>query len=179
MNQYEVWIKALKHTQIIRSRVKSLSSSDDTMMSYIFLSESSVNLGDTVVRRGEVKIDKPAIILPSNMPQFEGFDFGDEKQSLPDSIANFFLVRGISIPSYHYNNKTSSLDIFEGRLTKAISFYRDELQQQENVSTGLIAGPEECWQFSVLLYNCSQVVKNSGQDIQRLFKEFNDKQDNG
>lgn len=175
MNQYDAWLKALKHTQIIRARVRSLRTDGDTLMPYIFLSESLINKGDTVVRKGEVRIERPSIIVPPNMPQFEGFEFDSLGQSLPDSIANFFLVRGISVPSYHYNNRTNSLDIFEGRLIKAISYYRDELQRQENVSTGLIVGLEECWQFSILLYNCSQVIKNAGQDIQRLLDEFNDR----
>ena len=178
MTIYDAWIKALKHTQIIHSRVKSLCADADTVMPYIFLSESSVNPGDTVVRKGEVSIQKPSLILPPNIPQFEGFEFQDEEEqmnSLPTSIANFFLVRGVSIPSYHYNNKTSVLDVFEGRLTKAIAYYRDELRREENVSTGLVAGPDDCWQFSVLLYNCAQVVKNADNDIQRLLDEFQDR----
>ena len=171
-SQYDIWIKALKHTQIIRSRIKSLQTDEDTPMPYIFLAESSINKGDTVVRKGDVKIEKPSLILPPNIPKFEGFDFESNEQSLPDSIANFFLVRGISLPSYQYNNQTNELDVFEGRLIKAVAYYRDELQRHENVNTGLIVGPEDCWQFSVLLYNCTQVVKNAGQDIQRLLDEF-------
>jgi hypothetical protein len=179
MNIYDAWIKALKHTQIICSRVKSLSVDRDTVMPYIFLSESGINHGDTVVRKGEVSIQKPSLILPPNIPQFEGFDFDGEDgmKSLPTSIANFFLVRGVSIPSYHYNNKTNALDVFEGRLSKAIAYYRDELRRQENVSTGLVVGPDDCWQFSVLLYNCAQVVKNADYDIQRLIDEFQDRLD--
>ena len=179
MNHYDAWIQALKHTQIIRSRVRALQTREDTPMPYIFLAESRVNIGDTVVRWGEVMIQRPSLILPPNVPQFDGFEFGgseseDDEKGLPTSIANFFLVRGITIPSYHYNNKTSSLDVFEGRLTKAIAYYRDKLQQEENVRTGLVIGPEECWQFSVLLYNCTQVVKNADHDIERLMKEFRD-----
>ncbi|MEW5894965.1 MAG: hypothetical protein AB1650_04315 [Candidatus Omnitrophota bacterium] len=171
MDIYDKWIEALKNTQIIRPRVSSLHFDTDTPMPYVFLGESSVNHGDTVVRKGEVSIRKPSLILPANMPQLEGFEF-EGGGSLPDSIANFFIVRGISIPSYHYNNKTVQIDVFEGRLSKAIAFYRDELQRTEDVTAGLVAGPEDCWQFSILLYNCSQVVKNADRDIQRLLDEF-------
>ena len=172
MNIYDKWIKALKHTQIIRSRVSSLRTDSDTMMPYIFLAESAINSGDTVVRKGEVKIERPSLVLPPNMPQMNGFDFEEAVSALPDSITNFFLVRGISIPSYHYNNTTIEIDVFEGRLTKAVAFHRDELSRHENVTTGLVVGPEDCWQFSILLYNCSQVIKNADRDIQRLLDEF-------
>jgi len=172
MDFYELWMRTLKQTRIIRSRVKSLRTDDDTPMPYIFLAESRMNRGDTVVRRGEVKIQKPSLILPPNMPQFNGFDFEDQTQAFPDSIANFFLVRGISIPSYHYNNTTCRLDVFEGGLERAVAHYQDELARQENVRTGLLSGPEECWPLSILLYNCTQVVKNAGQDIRRLLDDL-------
>lgn len=174
MDVYGLWLKALKHTQIIRARVSSLRVDEDTPMPYIFLGESTVNAGDTVVRKGEVSIQRPSLILPPNIPQLEGYDWedGEELKDLPNSITNFFLVRGIALPSYRYNNKTSEMDIFEGRLSKAIAHYRDELQRAENVHTGLVIGPEDCWQFSVLLYNCAQVVKNADHDIQRLLDEF-------
>jgi len=174
MDFYDLWMKTLKQTRIIRSRVKSLRTDDDTPMPYIFLAESRINRGDTVVRQGEVKIQRPALILPPNMPQFEGFDLEEAAQAFPDSVANFFLVRGISIPSYHYNNTTCRLDVFEGDLERAAAHYQDELARQENVRTGLITGPEDCWPFSILLYNCTQVLKNAGQDIRRLMDDLGD-----
>ena len=79
MNIQDGWEKALKYTKIIRPRPKDLLTFEATEVPYIFLSESLVNLGDTVVRKGQIMVEKPAIILPSNMPQFEGFDFEKEK----------------------------------------------------------------------------------------------------
>jgi len=59
MDMEEAWNKALRYTEIIRSRVQSLMTFKDTAVSYILLSESSINVGDTVVRRGEVVVEKP------------------------------------------------------------------------------------------------------------------------
>jgi len=86
-------------------------------------------------------------------------------------------VRGISIPSLRYDNKTSSLDIYEGKLSKAIKHYEKDLQQQEDVQTGLVVGPEDCWQFSLLVFICSQIIKNADQDIQRLLDEYHRKKE--
>ncbi len=175
MNMYDAWVKALKNTEIVRSRIRSLLTDSDTEMPYVFLAESTVNPGDTVVRQGAVVIKRPSLVLPPNVPQFKGFDFEEEMDGDEDSIVNFFLVRGISIPSYSYNNKTQSLDVFEGRLSKAIAFYKDKFQREEDVRTGLIIGLEECWQFSVLFYNCSQVIKNADYDIQKLLNDYRKK----
>jgi len=150
--------------------VQALMTFSETLVPYIFLAESAVNEGNTVVRKGEILVEKPSLILPPNVPQFEGFgleqDYGDY-----NSLINFLLVRGVTLPSLKYNNKTLSLDIYEGRLKDAIGHYLDQLQGQENVHTGLITGPEDCWQFSVLIFICAQIAKNVDSDIKKLLEE--------
>lgn len=172
MDIYQHWTNALKKTEIIRPRVQSLLSNGDTPVPYIMLSESSVNVGDTVVRKGEVIAQKPALFLPPASPQIEGFEFGSEDTFKQDAFVNFLLVRGINLPSMKYNNSTNSLEVFDGDLAKAVSHFGNFLQRQENVTTGLIVGPEDGWQFSVLVYVCSQVARNAESDIRNLLKEF-------
>lgn len=175
MDIQERWEKALKKTEIIRPRIQELLTFSPTDLSYIFLSESAINIGDTVVRKGSVLVEKPSLILPLGLPQFEGFDFEKASDVNKDMITNFLIVRGIKFPSLRYNNRTYSLDIFEGRLTKAIEQYRDKLQREENVNTGLVIGPEDCWQFSVLIFVCTQVIRSADGDIKKLLDEFKEK----
>lgn len=172
MDIYDFWVKALKNTDIIRPRVHGLLSHQDTTVPYIMLSESAINEGDTVVRKGEVVVDKPTLLLPPASPQMEGFEFSSDEYFKQDAFVNFLLVRGINLPSMKYNNTTNSLEVFEGDLGQAIAHYKDYLQRQENVTTGLIAGPQEGWQFSVLVYICSQVVRNAQTDIRNLLKDL-------
>ena len=175
MDIQDAWERALKHTEIIRPRVKSLHASKDTLLPYIFLSESTLNLGDTVVRKGEVMVHKPALILPPHNPQFDGFDLDSDGAVGENNLVNFLLVRGVQMPSMQYNNTTHSLDVHEDGLHKAVSHYRNILQKKENVQAGLLTGPEDCWQFSVLIYICTQIVRNSEADIRHLMKKFHDR----
>ncbi len=174
MNIQQSWEKALKHTEIIRSRVSSLLTHKETLVPYLLLSESTINVGDTVVRKGEVLVERPKLILPPNIPQLEGFELeGEDEGTWEDqSVVNFLLLRGVTIPSLKYNNKTHSLDIFEGKLSKAIDHFNHQLQYAENVNMGLITGPEDCWQFSLLIFICSQIAKNAEIDIRRLLEEY-------
>lgn len=175
MNIQESWEKALKHTEIIRPRVMPLETYATTKLPYIFLSESQVNRGDTVVRKGEIFVEKPAILLPFNLPQFEGFEFEEGMRINEDFLKSFFLVRGITFPSLKYNNKTSSLDVYEGRLDKAVEFHGNLLARQEDVSTGLVVGAEDVWQFSVLIFICGQVVRSADGDIKKLLDDLKHK----
>ena len=177
MDIYDAWTKALKQTVILRSRVQSLKTFEDTILPYIFLAESTVNEGDTVARTGEVVVERPALILPPHTPQFEGFDFESLNSFDQSSVVNFLLIRGIQIPSMHYNNKTSSLTVVEGNLNRTIPAYLNQMQQKENVAAGLLTGPEDCWQFSVLVYVASQIARNAERDIQKLLEEFRKKRE--
>ncbi|MBI4433001.1 MAG: hypothetical protein HY592_05960 [Candidatus Omnitrophica bacterium] len=172
MDINELWENALKRTEIIRPRVLPLETFSATQVPYVFLAESEVNPGDTLVRRGEVIVERPSIVLPMNLPQFQGFDF-DEKIPLgEEAVMNFFLVRGISLPSFKYNNKTSSMDVYEGRLSRAIEHHSKLLQQGEDVHTGLVMGPSPSWQFSLLIFVCNQVMRSADNDIRKLWERF-------
>ena len=172
MNIQDAWEKAVRKTEVVRPRVQPLATFTATHLPYICLSESSVNPGDTAVRKGEVVVEKPSIVLPFNMPHFEGFNFEEEMHVNEDFLNSFFLVRGISFPSLKYNNKQYSLEVYEGSLSKAAAHYKSELQKAENVHSGLILGPEDCWQFSVIIFVGGQIMKSAEGDIKRLMDDF-------
>jgi hypothetical protein len=172
MDFQQAWERALKETNIIRSRVSSLHTFDDTRVPYMFLSPSQITDGDTVVRRGEVVVQRPALILPPNIPRFEGFEFEQEQGADQNAVINYLLVRGITVPSLTYNNKTSSLDVFEGEMSRAIAHFANQLEREEDVSCGLVAGHEDVWQFSVLIFICSQIARNTQVDIRRLMDDI-------
>jgi len=176
MDFEKAWKEALKNTEIIRTRVQPLMTMAETCVPYILLSESTINVGDTVVREGEILVEKPSLIVPPNNPYFTGFEFKDEYNIDDNTLINFLIVRGVKLPSFRYDNKTSSLNVFEDKLSKAITHYQDLLLRAENVRTGLIIGPEDVWQFSLLIFICSQITKNVDNDFKKLIDEF--KRDN-
>lgn len=172
MDIEQLWEKAQKKTEVIRGRVKGLSSFEATQVPYIFLAESAVNEGNTVARKGRVFVEKPLILLPENLPQFEGFDIEEDLKVEPETLQTFFLMRGIRFPSLKYNNTIDQLDVEELSLTKSIEKHKKELERKENVNATLIVGPEDCWQFSVLLYMASLVGRCARNDISNLLDRF-------
>lgn len=172
MDFHEAWARALKETEIIRSRVLSLPTYDDVQVPYIFLSPSTLTEGDTVVRRGKILVQRPALMLPPNIPQLEGFNFQKDIGETDNSVLSFLLVRGITLPSLKYNNQTYSLDVFEGDVRRAVSYFANQLEREEDVATGLLLGHEDVWQFSVLIFICSQIARNTEADLRRLMEDY-------
>ena len=172
MDLEKLWQKALKKTEIHKARLSTLYTFQPTDLPYILLTESAVNLGDTVVRRGKIRVDKPLIVLPHHHPLFEGFDFAEDFKADDDSVRSFLLLRGLDLPSLKYKNRTYSLDIFEDSLKKAIEYYKDKLQRKEDTHLGLIIGPDDAWQFSVLIYVAAMVSKSATSDIEKYIRRL-------
>ena len=176
MDIQELWDNARKRTEILRMRMQELSAVDVTNVPYLFLAESSVNPGDTVVRRGHVLVERPSIVLPGFSPQFEGFAFDQDLHVSEETVATFLLVRGIHFPSLKYRHETSSLDLFEGNLQKAITHFQDQLKRAEDIKTGLVIGLEEAWQFSILLLVGMLVIRSAEGDLRRFLEEWRKRQ---
>lgn len=172
MDIEKLWEKAKERTEVIRGRVRPLSTFRNTRVPYLFLAESVVNEGCTVVRKGRVTVEQPMILLPEDMPQFEGFDFDEDLDASSDSVETFFLMRGIRFPSLKYHNTIDELDLENRSLSKSVKDHKNRLERVENVSTALLIGAEDCWQFSILLYMAGLVARCARRDIVNILNRY-------
>ena len=172
----ELWDQARRRTEIIRMRLQDLATFEATQVPYFFLAESAVNRGDTLVRRGHVLIQKPGIILPNLSPQFEGFEFNPELHLNAEMLSTFLLMRGVQFPSLKYRHEFSSLDVLEESLQHAVEQFTDRLSRSEDTQTGLVVGPEEAWQFSILLLVGALVVRSAEGDLRRILEAWRARQ---
>lgn len=162
------WERATSQTKVVRWKKNPLATFDSTVLKYAFLAESLVNAGDTVERKGRIMVHRPLLLLPENVPQFEGFDFLKDMSIDDEELARFLLIRGVSFPSLKFRNETDSLNVVEKPLEKALEQTLSELDKTRNVDTGVLTGPEECWQFSVLVYVGGLMARSASRDIDRL-----------
>jgi hypothetical protein len=179
MDLEALWDKARKQTEIIRMQLRDLATFESTVVPYVFLAESSLNVGDSIRRRGQVVIERPSIVLPQFSPQFEGFDFDPRQGLTPEMVSTFLLVRGVQFPSLRYRHQVSSLDVVEASLAGAIRQQADQLQRAEDTRTGLVVGPEDAWMFSVLLLVGALVIRSAEGDVRRLLEEWRRRQREG
>ena len=172
MDFEEKWQEAIAHTQIYSSYKHRLSRYEATTLPYTFLGASLINHGDTVVRKGLVVVDKPLIFLPRNIPRFTGFELEEELGVDEDKLRFFFMIRGINFPSLKYKHEISTIDVVEKDPEEAISFYRNEIERKEDLETGLIFGPIETWQLSVLFYVSVLINRSTSKDLEHYLEEI-------
>ena len=172
MDFEEKWQEVIAKTQIHSFYKHRLSRYETTTLPYTFLGASLINHGDTVVRRGSVIVDKPLIFLPRDIPQFTGFELEEELGVDEDNLRFFFMIRGINFPSLKYKHEISSIDVLEKDPEEAISFYRNEIERKEDIETGLIFGPVETWQLSILFYVNILINRSTSKDLEHYLEEI-------
>jgi len=173
MDLEEKWEKTVKETKILKYRLRNLLTFESTELPYISLAESVINLGDTVVRQGKIVVHRPLIVLPRQpFTQFEGFEFEESYQVSSEDIRRFLLMRGISFPSLKYRNETYNISVHEGNLEKAIGFFSNRLERKEDTHSGLIVGPENAWQLSVLIYVAAMAARSASSDIEQIIERL-------
>ncbi len=171
MDIEQIWKKALKETEIYRQRLDFLPTFEGVDLSYILLSKSEFSPQDTVVRKGSVYVSRPMILMPPDYPIFEGFDFKEVTGLSQDSIQSFLYMRGIRLPSLKYYNKTYTMDIMEVPLEDVLKDIGNKLERMEDIHTGLIVGPNDIWQFSLLIYVANIVARSIGNDIRKMMDD--------
>ena len=71
-----------------------------------------------------------------------------------------------------YKNETYNISVYEGNLEKAIGFFSDQLERKEDTHSGLIVGPEDAWQFSVLIYAAAMAARSASSDIEQIIEKL-------
>ncbi|OQX82279.1 MAG: hypothetical protein B6D53_04835 [Candidatus Omnitrophica bacterium 4484_49] len=84
----------------------------------------------------------------------------------------------VTKPVIYLPDHTPILEGFEfedNPLSDTVKKYKEELIKAEDVYTGLIIGPDDCWQFSLLIYVAGLVMKSAPQDIKKFLEELRKK----
>lgn len=168
------WEEALKNTKIIKSRYKKLETFKKTIVPYVLISESVVNKGSTVVRKGKVEVSPAFIHLPYGSFELKGFNFKETTNYTEETIKSFLLVRGVNLPSLKYNNTQLKLEVINKTLEETINHYKKIFQKIEDIETGLIVAIPDIWQFSLIIYIASLVLKSAENDIKNYIDFLND-----
>ena len=162
----ERWARAFDQTRLHRTRKHDLYTFGATRLPYIFLAESSINTGDTIVRRGEISTDKPAILLGNaEGPRFEGFQDGDG-----DQRDQLLFARAFRFPGLNVQNQSMHMDIVARDMSALCDELMAELELKRDSRTAVIEGPEDLWGLSLIFY-AAKMTSRSAPSNMRDFME--------
>lgn len=161
----EAFKRAETDTKFVKVRKNLLYTFGGTRLPYICISQMTGDGDFVMVRSGEVLAEKPQIALPGEMFAFEGFeDFWEE---FADGEPVVSLARRISMPPSKYINKSEGAPKREtGPMSAVVDRVVNRLENDNDVRTGVITGPEEVWGLSIFLYVANQVARSAQSNVQ-------------
>lgn len=162
--------RALAETTIHRGRRSRLLTVGTTELPYVLLNRSRVNRGDTVVRRGVLRVEEPALLLLHRPHQFEGFSDDEGEGDRRDAMVA--VGRLAHFPPAQYTNKQVQMDVLDGDIEQVLKQVDRSLDDERDERTGLITGPVEVWHFSLLVYVAQQIRESAGADVGDLARRL-------
>ena len=160
------WARASEQTRLHRTRKHDLYTFGATRLPYIFLAESAINTGDTVIRRGEISTDKPAIILGhGDAPQFEGFQDSNNDERDQILFARAFRFSGLNV-----QNQGMQMDIVARETAALCDELMEELDSNRDSRTAIIEGPEDLWGLSLIFYAAKMTSRSAPGNMRDIME---------
>jgi len=160
-----------RRTEVIREYQRMLYTFGDMELPYVFAAEHSRFKDRTVVRRGIVLFQKPHILLPPYYagPEFkEGFEHANV---IPPEAA--YLFRAMKLPYSHITNKPLAEEKIEyGSLQTILDRFNREMENQEDLETGLIKGLLDGADISLMRYSLGLVIRSAPENVKEFFEHM-------
>ncbi len=160
-----------KATEIIREYQRMLFTFGDMEVPYVLVTEHDRFKDRAVIRRGVVMLQKPQIFLPSHYggPEFqEGFEHAD---AIPPEAT--FLLRAMQLPYCQIRNRPIAREHMEyGSLQSILDRFEREMENQEDTETGLIKGPSEGADVSLMRYSLGLAIKSAPGNVREFFEHL-------
>ncbi len=167
----DAFMAAVRSTRIHRSRKNYLFTFGNTKLPYRIVAESSINEKSSIIRSGEVIVDKPQILFTSDPTSFDGFVAEGNHADL-DSIKYALLSRGINFPQMNYKNNTDSLEVVSELPNVIIDRFMNQFEDQNDSKTALIQCREDLWNLALLHYVLGEVIRSSSSNMQEYLERY-------
>ncbi|MHC4132421.1 MAG: hypothetical protein ACYSSP_12880 [Planctomycetota bacterium] len=157
-------------TEIIREYQRILFTFGDMELPYVFVAENRQLTDRTVVRKGTMFLQKPRIVLPGQArgPEFEGFEHPD---TFGQEIA--YLFRAAKLPYSHITNRPIAQEKLEyGRVGDVMERIVKEMDLHNDTDTGLIKGPLEGIDVSLIRYSFGLAIKSAPENISEFLEHI-------
>jgi len=159
-----------RQTEIIREYQRILFTFGDMELPYVFVAESKQLADRTMVRKGKVFLQKPRIVLPEGRKglEFEGFEHSD---FLGREAA--YLFRAAKLPFSQVTNRPIADEKLEyGKVSAVLEQINKQMDNQNDTETGLIKGPLEGADVSLIRYSFGLAIKSAPENINEFLEHI-------
>ncbi len=160
-----------RSTEVIREYRRMLFTFGAMELPYILVTEHDRFKDRAIVMKGFVLLQRPQIVLPPHYsgPEFkEGFEHAN---ALPPEAV--YLLRAMEMPYSQISNKPITEEQIEyGSLQSVLDRLNKEMENQEDIETGLIKGVLNGADISLMRYSLGLAIKSAPGNVKEFFEHL-------
>ncbi|MFC1593097.1 hypothetical protein ACFL4C_03690 [Candidatus Omnitrophota bacterium] len=160
----------VRHTEILRPPKQNLATFGTTNIYYYLVTEPAYtelveSVTETVVREGRVIAERPRIVTPYYLSQFEGFSSKARRY--------FEILLRTHGPHasglfYTYKNEPKELTIVSDSLLSVVDKLNTKIDKRGDPLVSIIKGEDDLWDVSLLKFIFEMTRKSLQQNVRQL-----------
>ena len=160
-----------RSTEVIREYRRMLFTFGAMELPYVLVTEHDRFKDRTVVMKGFVLLQRPHIVLP---PHYGGLEFKEgfeHANAIPPEA--LYLLRAMEMPYSQISNKPIADEQIEyGSLQTVLDRLNKEMENQEDIETGLIKGVLNGADISLMRYSLGLAIKSAPGNVKEFFEHL-------
>ncbi len=160
-----------RSTEVIREYRRMLFTFGAMELPYVLVTEHDRFKDRAVVMKGFVLLQRPHIVLP---PHYSGLEFKEgfeHANAIPPEA--LYLLRAMEMPYSQISNKPIADEQIEyGSLQTVLDRLNKEMENQEDIETGLIKGVLNGADISLMRYSLGLAIKSAPGNVKEFFEHL-------
>jgi len=160
-----------RSTEVIREYRRMLFTFGAMELPYVLVAEHDRFKDRAVVMKGFVLLQRPHILLP---PHYGGLEFKEgfeHANAIPPEA--LYLLRAMEMPYSQISNKPIADEQIEyGSLQTVLDRLNKEMENQEDIETGLIKGVLNGADISLMRYSLGLAIKSAPGNVKEFFEHL-------
>ena len=160
-----------RSTEVIREYRRMLFTFGAMELPYVLVTEHDRFKDRAVVMKGFVLRQRPHIVLP---PHYGGLDFKEgfeHANAIPPEA--LYLLRAMEMPYSQISNKPIADEQIEyGSLQTVLDSLNKEMENPEDIETGLIKGVLNGADISLMRYSLGLAIKSAPGNVKEFFEHL-------
>lgn len=166
---FDFWY-AVNNTELITTPSGHLETFGDTVVNYYLVCQQMDSIDKVVVREGQLKAFKPAIITPQSLGQIDAGDLGKEAHQYAEWLREH--ANELRIIQYGFTLQKQELKeyVVTDHIDNVLDRVKEEVAALDDPLSSILVGVDDPWEVC-LMKLMVELVQHSAQDNLRDFQQ--------
>jgi len=156
---------ALETTSVLRSPDRMIDTFGTTQFEFHLISELMDSVGQIRIRHGKIEAERPRILRPEYMAEFDFEGFGPQAQAFGNWLARnapdvAFLKYG-----FQFRRQDISEHIVHEKIEEVCGRVVADVESSGNPLAAVIHGVDDTWEICLLKFTVEMIARSQGVNV--------------